>query len=76
LSAAKQAFVVPLGGLWVVKVDGLQKSNSSTQALAIVWARMYLKSNGGGEIVVLNEQGQIRQKDTVHPGNDPQNSEG
>jgi len=79
MAAAKQAFVfpLPLGKTWGVKVDGKQISpNYDTQAVAIVFARTWLLGNGGGELVILGEDGKIRAKDTIYPGNDPRNTRG
>lgn len=70
--AAQQAFVVPVTVLWAVKVAGRTiGSLQSTQDSAIRIARTWLQQNGGGELVVLNQHGQIRTKDTIAPGNDP-----
>lgn len=75
--AAQQAFVTPVSVLWAVKVRGQTIGNfHRTQADAIATARTWLATNGGGELVVLDQQGQIRQKDTIYPGNDPRNIRG
>ncbi|MDQ1215729.1 DUF2188 domain-containing protein [Microbacterium arborescens] len=75
--AAQQAFVVPVSVLWAVKVRGQTIGRfHSTQADATSAARTWLAGHGGGELVILNQQGQIRQKDTIRPGNDPRNIRG
>ena len=72
MAAAQQAFVVPVGDLWVVKVGGVEKSERyALQSTAITFARTWLRMSGGGELVILGEDGKIRDKDTVAPGNDP-----
>lgn len=63
---AQQAFVVPSDETWLVKVDGVTVAGPHrTQMLAIQDARSWLLNNGGGELVVLGEDGRIRQKDTI-----------
>lgn len=64
--AAQSAFVVPAEDDWAVKVDGSVVSGPhARQADAIDAAREWLLGNGGGELVVLGENGKIRQKDTI-----------
>lgn len=74
--AARSAHVVPAGTQWQVKSDGRVLDTSSTQRLAIVYARTWLAHSGGGELVIHGEDGAIRQKDTIYPGNDPRNTRG
>lgn len=75
--AAQQAFVVASGGFWTVKVSGRMVTDTFwTQVQAIDAGRKWLQANGGGELVVHDEQGRIRQKDTIYPGNDPRNIRG
>jgi hypothetical protein len=74
--AAQQAFVVALGDMWTVKVSGRQVTSAyRTQGEAISAARTWLNANGGGELVVLGEDGKIRQKDTIGRP-DPRSSRG
>lgn len=74
--AAQQAFVVPIGDAWVVKVNGTAvTSETARQATAIDQARQWLLAHGGGELVVLGEDGRIRQKDTIGRP-DPRGSRG
>jgi hypothetical protein len=60
-------------GTWANKKDGTERAAGlhRTQAEAIKEARGMLQNSGGGELKVKNEQGQIRSKDTIAPGNDP-----
>lgn len=62
----------PQGG-WQVKKPGAGRASerTPTQSEAIDRAREILKHDGGGELVIHNEHGQIRDADTVPPGNDP-----
>lgn len=56
-----------------VRAPGAQRSSghSDTQADAISRAREIVHNAGGGEVVIHNRQGQIRDSDTIAPGNDP-----
>jgi hypothetical protein len=60
-------------GSWANKKDGASRAGSlhDTQAEAIRAAREMLESTGGGELKVKGEDGRIRSKDTIPPGNDP-----
>jgi hypothetical protein len=62
----------PDGG-WDVKKPGASKSSShhDTQKEAEVRAKEIVSNAGGGEVRIHNRQGQIRDSDTVKPGNDP-----
>lgn len=73
--AAQQVFVVPVGRLWVFKVGGQTSASYLLQPEAIDAARSWLLANGGGELVVLGEDGKIRQKDTIGRP-DPRDSRG
>lgn len=42
-----------------------------TQAQAIDRARDIVRNTGGGEVVIHNRDGQVRDSDTIAPGNDP-----
>ena len=46
------------------------------QAEGIAVARGILANDGGSELQVRGLNGQIRQQDTIAPGNDPPSSEG
>lgn len=61
------------GGGWDVKAPGAKRASShqQTQAAAIDAARQIVHNQGGGELVVHNRQGQIRDKDTIPPAQDP-----
>ena len=65
-------WVHPDGG-WQVKAPGADRASSrhKTQADAIDRARDILAGNGGGELTIQGRDGQIRDSDTVPPGNDP-----
>lgn len=70
------AHVVPHGPSWQVKGDGVVVNTSSTQSMAISYARSWLQSHGGGELYIHGEDGAVRAKDTIYPGNDPRNVRG
>lgn len=60
------------GGWDVVKPDGQRASaHTNTQADAISRAREIVGNAGGGEVTIHGRDGQIRDSDTVYPGNDP-----
>ena len=65
-------------GKWVHKRHGAKRTSKAyaTQAEAIDEARKILHKQGGGELIVHGEDGKIRQKDTIPPGNDPRNIKG
>lgn len=64
--AAQQTFVVQVGTNWAVKVNQTVVAGPHrTQLESITAARTWLLANGGGELVVLGEDGKIRQKDTI-----------
>lgn len=60
-------------GTWGNRKDGADRASSvhDTQREAIDAARGMLKKSGGGELKVKGEDGKIRSKDTIAPGNDP-----
>lgn len=68
---ATTAHVVPGGGIWSVKSDGRTISSHLTKEQALTAARAWLKSRGGGELLIHDLSGKIIAKDTVAPGNDP-----
>lgn len=59
-------------GTWANKKDGADRAAGlhRTQAEAAKEAKEMLQTSGGGELKVKNEQGQIRSKDTIAPGNE------
>lgn len=66
--------VVPnSGGGWDVKAPGAQRASAhtDTQADAIQRAKTIVHNQGGGEVRIHGKDGQIRNNDTVRPGNDP-----
>jgi hypothetical protein len=60
-------------GSWANKKDGSERASSlhKTQREAEAAARKMLEVSGGGELKVKGEDGRIRSKDTIEPGNDP-----
>ena len=66
----------PKGG-WDVKGGGKRASaHTDTQKEAIAKAKQIVGNAGGGEVSIQGKNGQIREKDTVAPGNDPSNIPG
>lgn len=66
--------VVPSeAGGWDVRKPGASRSSGhfDTQAQAVDRARAILRNDGGGELRTHARGGQIRDSDTVAPGNDP-----
>lgn len=62
----------PKGGWDVRKPNaGRASSHLGTQAAAEARAKQILANNGGGEAVIHNQLGKIRDSDTIAPGNDP-----
>ena len=58
---------------WINKRNDAGKASSrhdTQQAAADAAARM-LRNQGGGELSIKGRDGQIRSKDTIAPGNDP-----
>lgn len=62
----------PMGG-WDVKRPGAKRASAHlpTQKDAEKRARQIVKNLGGGEVRTHGRDGQIRDSDTVPPGNDP-----
>lgn len=60
-------------GTWANQKDGGQRATSihDTQKQAADAARRNLMNQGGGELKIKNEDGKIRQKDTIAPAVDP-----
>jgi photosystem II stability/assembly factor-like uncharacterized protein len=74
MSQGNSRFVSPDGDDgWKVQNPGASRASSrhGTQGEAIDAARGYLENQGGGELVVQGQGGQIRQKDTIRPASDP-----
>lgn len=65
------AHVVPNGTNWNLKGNGALLSTHRVQADAVAAGRQWLRANGGGELFIHGEDGAVRAKDTVPPGNDP-----
>lgn len=62
----------PDGG-WDVKAPGASRASAhkGTQAEAVDRAREIVRNRGGGEVRIHGRDGQIRDSDTIPPGNDP-----
>lgn len=60
-------------GTWENKRNDAQRASSKhgTQKEAIQTAKEMLINQGGGELTTKGVNGQIRSKDTIAPGNDP-----
>lgn len=72
--AANRRHVVPNNnGGWNVKAPNGSRASShhETQSEAERRAREIVGNLGGGEVVIHNRHGQIRDSDTVPHGNDP-----
>ncbi|MBT2249027.1 DUF2188 domain-containing protein [Arthrobacter sp. BHU FT2] len=66
--------VVPnANGGWDVKAPDSKRASAhtNTQSDAIQRAKAIVKNRGGGEVRIHDKKGQIRDSDTVRPGNDP-----
>jgi hypothetical protein len=62
----------PQGGWQVVAPNRDRASaRTDTQAEAIDRAREIVHNSGGGEVIIHGRGGQIRDSDTIAPGNDP-----
>jgi hypothetical protein len=63
-------WVIPHEGGWAVAKESRERVSATfdTQAEAIDRAREIVRNAGGGEMTVLAEDGQIRQKNTVAGG--------
>jgi hypothetical protein len=72
--ARNERHVVPnSGGGWDVVKPGASRASGhfDRQSEAVDRAREILVNNGGGELVTHRPNGQIRDSDTIPPGNDP-----
>lgn len=72
--ASSNRHVVPNpDGGWDVKAPGAKRASSHhpTQLDAERRAKEIVGNEGGGEVVIHRPNGQIRDSDTVAPGNDP-----
>lgn len=60
-------------GGWDVKAPGAKRAsaNEPTQKAAEQRARNIVRNAGGGEVVTHGKDGQIRNSNTIKPGNDP-----
>ncbi|MEX2157777.1 MAG: DUF2188 domain-containing protein [Dehalococcoidia bacterium] len=71
--ARNQRHVVPSKRGWSVKKPNADRasSNHTTQSAAQAAAKRIVGRTGGGEVVIHDRHGRIRDSDTVAPGNDP-----
>jgi hypothetical protein len=72
--ARNERHVVPSpSGGWDVRKPGSNRASdhTRTQGEAIDRAREIVGNTGGGEVVIHDRRGRIRDSDTVAPGNDP-----
>lgn len=62
----------PRGG-WDVVAPNASRASAHvvTQAQGVDRARQIVGNTGGGEVVIHRPNGQVRDSDTVPPGNDP-----
>ncbi len=80
--AAKNNRVVsppnPKGGWDVKGAPGSKRASAhtDTQKQAISKANQIVGNAGGGEVSIQGKNGQIREKNTIAPGNDPSNVKG
>lgn len=60
-------------GNWQYKLPGADRASgiADTQAEAETEAKNIARNNGGGEITIHRPNGQIRDRDTIAPANDP-----
>lgn len=73
MSSTNRRHVVPNPeGGWDVRAPGAGRSSAhtNTQADAINRARDIVGNAGGGEVVIHNRRGVVRDSDTIAPGND------
>ncbi|MEV0357681.1 DUF2188 domain-containing protein [Nocardia sp. NPDC050697] len=62
----------PAGGWDISKPGGQRRSgHTDRQSDAIERAREIVGNTGGGEVVIHDRRGRVRDSDTVAPGNDP-----
>lgn len=69
----KNRHVVPNSdGGWDIKKPGAERASAHerTQAEAEKRAKEIVRNEGGGEVVIHDRKGRIRDKDTVAPGRD------
>lgn len=66
------------GDGWAVTKPGSDRASAvrPTQAEAISRATEILTNDGGGELRIHGRNGQVREQNTIPPGNDPKRSKG
>lgn len=73
MSKGRDRMVFQRDGEWINKRNDADRASSkhATKGAAEAAAREMLKNQGGGELITKSENGKIRSKDTIPPGNDP-----
>lgn len=73
MSTTSRHVVPNENGGWDVKCPGAQRVSAhvDTQRQAISRAKEIVNIAGGGEVRIHGRNGQVRDSDTVAPGNDP-----
>lgn len=73
MSKGRDRTVFRDGNEWVNKRNDADRASSrhSTQREAAKAAKGMLGNQGGGELTIKGNDGKIRSKDTIEPGNDP-----
>lgn len=74
MNSKNRRHVVPSkDGGWDVRAPGAKRvsAHETTQAGAERRAKEIVGNAGGGEVVIHGRNGQVRDSDTVRPGNDP-----
>ncbi len=63
---------------WAAKREDATRASSvhDTQSEAYNAASTYAGNNGGGDVSIHGRDGQIREKNTIAPGNDPRSIRG
>ncbi|MEW1903303.1 DUF2188 domain-containing protein [Streptomyces sp. NPDC086147] len=63
---------------WAVTKPGSDRASAvlPTQAEAVARAKKIVANDGGGEVRIRGKNGQVREQNTVKPGNDPKRSKG
>ncbi len=73
MSKGRDRIVFRRGDEWINKRQDSDRASSKhgTQREASDAAKEMLRNQGGGELTIKAEDGKIRSKDTIAPGNDP-----
>ena len=73
MSKDRDRIIFRRGDEWINKRIDSDRASSKhrTQREAVTAAREMLHNQGGGELTIKAEDGRIRSKDSIVPGNDP-----